>query len=71
VRFLEEDFIELELRPDVSINGITGKISRPYLGQIKVDEEEIWENVLLASNMNYNIDSEYQLVEVNGWIKDL
>ena len=41
------------------------------MGKIKVDGEEIWEDVLLAKNMNYNIDSEFQLVEVNGWTKDL
>ena len=71
VRYNEEDFIELKLRSDVNINGITGIRNNPYMGKVQIDEQEVWDDVVLANNMNYNIDSEFQLVEVNGWTKDL
>ena len=64
VRFKRECFINLrQVRGELS--GVTGTIESPQVGSVREMDEE-WQDVVFVPDLNYNIDSEKQLVDEGG-----
>ena len=68
VRYMKNDFKQLR-KVRGTLNGVTGQSDQPMIGNIIEDEESI-EEVVYVPNLGYNIDSECQLIENQGWSKD-
>ena len=58
-------FITLKERKGSTLNGITGTTSGPMMGSFSEDGDIKTDAVLLE--VGYNIDSQYQLTEKDGW----
>jgi hypothetical protein len=68
VRYIKADFNKLR-KVSGTLNGVTGQSDQPMIGNIIEDEESI-KDVVYVPNLGYNIDSECQLIDNQGWSKD-
>ena len=65
--YIKEQFLNLKKRHGYSLTGANGTAEEsPMLGTINQDGEYLYD-VIYLPNLNYQIHSEYQLIEVEKW----
>ncbi len=69
-RYHKKDFITLREVKNAVLEGVGGKVKEPlYMGTVR-DGDDILKDVVYTPNLDYNIDSQHQLVDYYGWKED-